>query len=106
MASCAESKCEKATCPGTPNPATGFSSSKKWNDCYGVVFRIYARNKINGRHINSDDDVALFYQHSSQWVSQGYDVNTVKSSNSFPPPDSKFDACEKETFRLWKKTSC
>ena len=105
---CAGSKCGKAPCPGVPNPTFGFSSSHRWTACWGEVFRIYARNKINGRPINSDDDVALFYQRSNQWVSQGYGVSTVKSfclGRSLPPHTSKFDVCGKETFRLWKRTT-
>ena len=104
--SCLNLNCVKGTCPGTPDPDIGFSSTKKWNGCNGEVFRIYARKKIIGTPINSDDDVALLIQKGHKWVSQGYDVSTTKSScmdKVFPQPDFRFDACEKENFRLWKK---
>ena len=75
---CKKSICVKGTCPGNPNPYTGFSDSQKWIDCFGEVFRIYARNKVNGIPVNSDDVVALFYQQGSKWVSQGfYDAKTA-----------------------------
>ena len=101
--------CGKAGCPGTPNPVTGFSSSSKWHSCWGEVFRIYARNKYSEEPINTNDDVALFYQRGKQWVSQGYKHNTAKRpclGKSFPPLDYKFDNCAWETFRLWKKSCC
>ena len=102
---CGHLPCGKYPCPGTPNPATGFEFSRKWTDCGGEIFRIYARGKDNGMTINSDDDVAVVHS-SGKWLCQGYKVETTTSScfgTSFPPPESKFDDCGKETFRIWKK---
>ena len=57
---CAGSSCKKATCPGNPSIAHGFSTADKWHKCGGEVFGIYAKGKANGEIVNSDDDISLF----------------------------------------------
>ncbi len=95
---CAGSHCVKATCPGHPTTAYGFANTDRFFQCYGEVFRIYARGKGSGAIINS-----LYLQ----GVAQGYDQDTVKVcpclGTARPLAHSVYDGCAFETFRVWKR---
>ena len=102
---CAGNQCGKATCPGSPTTAYGFSSDERWFTCYGEVFRIYAKEKNVGDTINAGDLIMLYYLNGVLWVSQGTG-STIKAScpgTSRPPPFTKFDRCPYEGFTIMKQ---
>ena len=102
---CSSANCGKATCPGNPTTANGFSSSEKWHSCWGEVFRIYAEERNVGDTINTGDLIMLYYPQGKLWVSQGTGstIRTPCPGTSFPPPSTKFDRCSHEGFKIVKK---
>ncbi len=103
---CFSSKCNKATCPGSPTTYHGFQSEESWYNCRGEVYKIYSTAKSIGSIINSDDDVALYFLLGGEWVSLGREGDTVKRSclgTARPPTPSTIDNCSNEMFRVWKR---
>ena len=103
---CGDGICGKATCPGTPDSNTGFSDSDDWYDCWGEVFKIYARGKQLGATIVSHDHIMLFHVFSEDWVgliTDKADLRTCPGSIRPPLPD-KYDQCWGEVFEIWKKS--
>ena len=100
--SMAGGKGHKATCPGLPTIAHGFSNNNKWYHCYGEVFKIYARGKRNGAVITDHDDITLCYIRARKWV--GFfnppDFRTCPGTKLPPPPD-RYDVCWGEIAELW-----
>ena len=97
-------RCDKKTCPGTTAQGSDFSN----NRCYGEIFRIYARGKINGEIIHNGDVAMLYYQHEDKYVSiQGENPNDDTSLNFCPgvaPPSYlSYGICSKNVFRIYRK---
>ena len=89
-----------------PTIQYGFSTSDKWTNCWGEVFKIYADGKVNGAVINSGDDIMLYYVHGNDWMALGTSGSTFKSTcpkTSFPPNHSKYDECGDNLFNIQKK---
>ena len=102
---CPGSSCSKKTCPGYPTTVNGFATQDKWLQCWGEVFRIYAKGKGNYAVINSCDDISLYYVYGKSWVAQE-PGNTDKRTclgNTRPPAYSTYDGCAWETLRIWKR---
>jgi hypothetical protein len=103
---CSGNECRKSLCPGYPTIAHGFASQEKWYVCSGEVFKIYARGKPSGAIIDTTDDVSFYYLNRGLWVSQGYDIHTMKQpclGTSRPPASHIYDGCAHEIFKIWKR---
>lgn len=102
---CAGSKCNKATCPGKHSCNNGFSTPDRWNVCWGEVFKIYARGKLNGEVIRVHDHILLYYPRAKNWIGVsgrgGYAEHRTCPGGRLPPPADKFDRCWGEIFELW-----
>ena len=89
-------------CPGTPTSANGFSSDNAWFQCWGEVFRIYARGKSNGEVITSNDNVFIYHIAYNQFLS--FVEGTPKCATCpgpAPPTQDKYEPCWGENFEIW-----
>ena len=78
-------KGHKATCPGLPTIAHGFSNNYKWYHCYGEVFKIYARGKRNGAVIRDHESMI---SHCVIFVLEsGWDFLTLQTSGHAQEPN-------------------
>ena len=102
---CAGSLCGKAGCPGQPTTEYGFENPEKWFQCYGEVFKIYARGKSLGEPIEAYDDVMLYYLSGQNWVGLAGDrVNHAGCPGTIrPPPNERYEVCWGENFEIWKQ---
>ena len=102
---CAGINCGKATCPGTPTLAYGMQNRDKWFQCWGEVFKIYARGRPLGATIYSHDDIMLFYLQQRKWVGLvgAYTDKRTCPGTVRPPPPSRYDVCWGEVFELWER---
>lgn len=102
---CAGQTCGKATCPGHPTSAYGFSHHEHWYRCYGEVFKIYARGRNNGDIIRHEDDIALYYVQAGDWVSHSSSsiYRNPCIGNNRPPSYNLYDRCWGEIFKIWKR---
>ena len=86
----------------------GFASEENWYTRCSEVFKIYASGKANGDAIDSGDDVMFYSLDLGWWVAQaGEDISTTTTTCAGtirPPPAAKFDRCDKETFKIWKRS--
>ena len=101
---CAGRLCGKAGCPGhSCNSRSGFSSPRKWNQCWGEVFKMYARGKRVGAPIYSHDHVMLYYVRGRDWVGLvgRHPDHRGCPGKRLPPPNHKYDRCWGEVFDLW-----
>ena len=89
-------------CPGVPTKDYGFANWRLWCQCFGEVFRIYARGKSNGAVITNHDHIMLYYMHAKKWV--GFfnppDFRTCPGTK-FPPPPDRYDVCWGEVAEMW-----
>ena len=94
--------CGKASCPGH-SCNSGFSSAGKWNQCWGEVFRIFARRKRIGASIFSHDHVMLYYVRGGDWIGlvDKHPDHRSCPGKRLPPPNDKYDRCWGEVFDLW-----
>ena len=101
---CAGSQCGKAGCPGQPSQH-GFQSPSKWSQCWGEVFRIYARGKSIGDSIHAHDQIMLYYVRGSNWFALSHNVahHETCPGRVLPPPNSRYEPCWGENFEIWKK---
>lgn len=103
---CSANTCQKSSCPGQPTTTHGFASEENWYTCCSEVFKIYASGKASGDAINSGDDIMLYSLDLGRWVAEAGDTSitiTTCAGTTRPPPAEKFDACYRETFKIWKK---
>ena len=101
---CHETTCTKYTCPGTARNEYGFDTPEMWYRCYGEVFKIYAHEKQLGDTVNDQDDILLFYLRDLDWIAANdRDQHHDCPGNVCPPPHNKYDACDEDVYRIWKK---
>ena len=96
----------KSSCPGTPNPTTGFHDSQAWFHCGEEVFRVYAEGRIDGETITDQDTLMFYVPCGKTYVSFRID-NVItnpcpshKSGNQLPPNSDAFDFCGLETVEM------
>ena len=98
----------KEACPGLPNLSTGFANKYKWIQCWGEVFKIFARGydgkvKSYGEVIKEHDIIMLCYISQNKFV--GFhdvpNLQTCPNGPVFPPPAHKYDQCWGEVAKLW-----
>ena len=99
---CAGKYCGKARCPGNPTSAHGMSSEEKWYQCWGEVFKIYARGKPLGAPIYAHDHIMLYYVNGKSWVGlvDRYPNKRTCPGSVRPPHRSRYE-CWGENFELW-----
>ena len=107
---CHETTCRKEhVCPGTASYEYGFDDPEKWYRCYGAVFKIYAHEKQLGDTVNDQDDIMLFYLRDLNWIGAHGDNDDHDNhhrdcpGDTRPPPDNKYDECDGEVYKIWKK---
>ena len=102
---CAGTYCGKASCPGTPTFAYGMQTHEKWFQCWGEVFKIYARGKALGAPLYSHDDIMLYYLQQGKWVALvgTYPDKRTCPGTIRPPPPFRYDICWGENFELWER---
>ena len=106
---CSEHLCAKNTCPGIASDEYGFDTLELWYRCYGSVFKIYAHEKQLGDTINGQDDIMLFYLRDLDWIAAHGDDNDDDNHHRHcpettrPPPHNKYDECDGEVYKIWKK---
>ena len=96
--------CCKADCPGhSCNSKSGFSAPHKWKQCWGEVFKLYARGKRVGSYIYSNDHVMLYYVRGRNWIGLvgRYPDHHSCLGKRLPPPNHKYDSCWGEVFDVW-----
>ena len=96
-------RCDKRTCPGTPDEGKDFTNDR----CWGETFFIYARGKVNGEVINNGDVVMLYYPQEGLYVSiQGENEQDDTSLNFCPgvapPAYLSYAMCSKNAFRIYR----
>ena len=108
-------KCYRTTCPGKPTLANGFANTKLIKQCYGAVFKIFARGKKIGDVITHRDDILLYINSGGQYVSYrpkslmmyGSIFEAMIMHRGICPgraiPPSKYEQCPDEIFSIWKK---
>jgi hypothetical protein len=90
-------------CPGEPSIDFGMNTVP--GKCKGEVFRVYAVGKSLGEPLNNKDYIMLHYPHGgNQWISlNGGTMRKITCpGSSYPPPESKYQACAAEVFQVWK----
>ena len=94
----------RAACPGKPTSAYGMQSEERWYQCFGEVFKIYAKGRALGAPIYANDDVMLFYVQSKHWVGLvgKYANRRTCPGTVRPPPSSRYE-CWGEVFELWRR---
>ena len=97
--------CDKRTCPGTTAQGSNFANSR----CWGEIFRIYSRGKVNGQTLYSGDVVMLYYEHGGRYVSiQGENFGDDTSLNFCPgvtpPAYLSYGTCSRNAFRIYRKS--
>lgn len=99
---CAGKECDKAPCPGIPTHDYGFSDPDKWNQCWGEVYRIFARGKEMGDDIYPLDNIMLYYQRGKNWIGLPAKFADHRGcpGNTLPPPDGKYDVCWGEVYEI------
>ena len=97
----------KHPCPGPPNIFTGFANKYKWFQCWGEVFKIFARGydgkvKSYGEVIKEHDVIMLCYIRQNKFVGF-FDIPDLRTCPGpvFPPPAHKYDGCWGEVAKLW-----
>lgn len=101
---CGGSNCAKANCPGYPTTHDGFRDQASWHNCWGEVFKIFARGKPTGSIINSQDEIAIYYLRDNLWVAQPDNRDSLKFpclGTDLPPALATYDGCFAETFRIF-----
>ena len=101
---CRATLCAKNTCPGIASYEYGFNTPELWYRCYGSVFKIYVHEKQLGDTINDQDDILLFHLRDLNWIG-AYTSNHHHScpGATRPPPHNKYDKCDGEVYKIWKK---
>ena len=104
MGCAAHHRCDKNTCPGT----TAQGSNFRYARCYGEIFRIYARGRINGQTIYNGDVVMLYYVRDGRYVAiQGENPGDDTSLNfcpgEVPPAYLSYAICSQNVFRIYRK---
>ena len=97
----------KAPCPGPPNLSSGFANKYKWFQCWGEVFKIFARGydgklKSHGEVIKEHDIIMLCYIRQNKFVGF-HNVPNLQTcpGTSLPPPANKYDRCWGEVAKVW-----
>ena len=100
---CAGRYCGWAGCPGKPTYAHGFNKPAKWNQCWGEVFKIYARGRSVGSIIRPNDSIMLYYPREKKFVGQvgNHPDKRTCPGPKLPPPANKYDRCWGEVFEIW-----
>ena len=101
---CEGRHCGKYSCPGRPSYAYGFQDAKRWRECWGEVFTIYAYGKKNAEYLTYKDAVMLYYNRERRWVSVwgGKTDKRTCPGNTWPPPSTrKYDQCAGEAFEIY-----
>ena len=93
----------KRGCPGYPNGHYGFSTPQKWHECWGEVFKIYAKGKHYGQTIQGHDYITVYHVRERRWLSLGgpHPGLSTCPGNAQPPPPDRYDQCGAEVFELW-----
>ena len=96
----------RATCPGTPNPQTGFQDEFRWIRCPGEVFKIYAGGKPVGAPIGEFDRVILYYARDDNYIGMPFGIlqhYTCPGHWGRPiPHNNAYEHCSREVFEIVK----
>ena len=97
----------KKSCPGHPNLSSGFATHYTWFQCWGEVFKIFARGydgkvKDLGEVIREHDIIMLCFINQHKFVGF-FDVLDLRTcpGTTLPPPANVYDTCWGEVAELW-----